>query len=85
MEKEERWIARLLPTLSVSIDVLLEMPLGLDVWERHDDALVVAASEAQLSDLERRRLAKVERLSTVANFEAQAQRRFTRGEGGETG
>lgn len=38
------------------------MPLGLDVWERRDDSLIVAASEAQLAELERRRLAWVERL-----------------------
>jgi hypothetical protein len=38
------------------------MPLGLDVWERHDDGLIVAASEAQLAEVERRRLAWVERL-----------------------
>jgi hypothetical protein len=38
------------------------MSLGLDVWERRDDGLIVAASEAQLAELERRRLAWVERL-----------------------
>jgi hypothetical protein len=70
--QQTRWVARLLPTLNSSIDALLNMPLGLDVWERHADALVVAASEAQLSELERRRLAQVERLSTVAAFEARA-------------
>jgi len=72
---QTRWVARLLPTLNSSIDALLNMPLGLDVWERHADALVVAASEAQLSELERRRLAQVERLSTVAAFEARASAR----------
>ena len=71
-DQQTRWVARLLPTLHSSIDALLNMPLGLDVWERHADALVVAASEAQLSELERRRLAQVERLSTVAAFEARA-------------
>jgi hypothetical protein len=43
-ETEDRWVARLIPTPSTSIDALLAMPMGLDVWERHDDALVVAAS-----------------------------------------
>ena len=71
-DQQTRWVARLIPTLNSSIEALLHMPLGLDVWERHADALVVAASEAQLSELERRRLAQVERLSTVAAFEARA-------------
>jgi hypothetical protein len=57
-----------------SVDALLDMSLGLDVWERHADMLVVAATEAQLSELERRRLARVERLSTVTEFQARAQR-----------
>lgn len=72
-DKQTRWVARLTSIPSSSIDALLHMPLGLDVWERHADALVVAASEAQLLELERRRLAKVERLSTVAEFQACAQ------------
>jgi hypothetical protein len=52
------------------IEHLLQMPLGLDVWERkrHPDVLVVAASEGQISELERRRLASVERLYTVEEF-----------------
>jgi hypothetical protein len=56
--------------------------MGLDVWERHDDVLVVAASETQLSELERRRLARIERLSTVSEFEARARWRSGHGEGG---
>jgi hypothetical protein len=51
----------------------LGLPLGLDVWERHDDGLVVAASEAQLLELERRRLVRVDRLATQAEFEARAR------------
>jgi len=49
------------------------MPLGLDVWERKrdPDVLVVAASEDQISELERRRLASVERLCTVGEFVAE--------------
>ena len=45
------------------------MSLGLDVWERHEDGLIVAASEAQLAELERRRLAWVERLPDTAGQE----------------
>jgi hypothetical protein len=74
-DQQVRWVARLLPMPGSSVDALLGMPLGLDVWERHDDTLVVAASDVQLSELERRRLARVERLYTVAEFQARAQRR----------
>jgi hypothetical protein len=74
-DKQTQWVARLRPMPDSSIDALLGMPLGLDVWERHVDALVVAASDAQLSEIERRRLATVERLSTVAEFLARAQQR----------
>jgi len=73
--EETRWVARVTPMISISIDVLLETNWGLDVWERHADALVVAASEAQLSELERRHLARVERLSTVEEYQARARRR----------
>ncbi len=65
---EQRWVARLTPAPSTSVEALLAMPLGLDVWERHGDVLVVAASEAQLAELERRRLARVERVSSVSEF-----------------
>lgn len=62
---DTRWVARVKPLAGVSVDDLLGLPLGLDVWERHDDGLVVAASRGQLSMLEDRRLAEVEQLSTV--------------------
>jgi ribose 1,5-bisphosphokinase PhnN len=81
----DRWVARLMPTPGTSIDALLLLPVGLDVWERHGDVLVVAASETQLSELERRRLAKVERLSTVAEFEVRARRGSTHKQEGSTG
>jgi hypothetical protein len=70
MPPERTWIARLTPTVSSSIELLLAVPLGLDVWERHSDSLVVAATEEQLDDVERRRLAEVERWSTREEFEA---------------
>jgi hypothetical protein len=63
------WIARLTPTVSSSVEQLLTVPIGLDVWERHADSLVVAATEAQLAELERRRLAAVERWSTREQYE----------------
>jgi hypothetical protein len=55
------------------VDALLSMPLGLDVWERHANMLVAVGNEAQLSEIERRHLAWVERLSTVADFQARSQ------------
>lgn len=58
-------MARLTPAPSVTLVELLAIPLGLDVWERRADELVVAASEAALAEVERRRLACVERISTV--------------------
>jgi hypothetical protein len=74
-KNETRWIARLSPIPGKSIDDLLRAPLALDVWERHKDALVVQASEKQLTELERRRLAHVERLSTASAYEVRARRR----------
>ena len=63
--REVRWIARLRPGPCVDLAELLAMPLGLDVWERHAEELVVAASEATLAEVERRRLAHIERISMV--------------------
>ena len=72
VDQQTRWVARLTPLPSSSIDTLLALPLGLDVWERHATGLVVVASEAQLAELECRRLAQVTRLSTVTDYLAQA-------------
>jgi hypothetical protein len=65
-----QWIVRLTPLPGADIERLLQMPLGLDVWERKrdPDVLVVVANESQISELERRRLASVERLYTVEEF-----------------
>jgi hypothetical protein len=71
-DQPAHWVARLTPMPGASIDALLGLPLGLDVWERHADRLVVAASEGQLAEIERRRLARVERVCTVADFLARA-------------
>lgn len=73
MVESERWVARVRPTETIGIDALLHLPLGLDVWERGESELIVAASDAQLRDLERRQLAKVERLSTIEEYTAEAQ------------
>jgi hypothetical protein len=63
-----RWIARLTPAPGGSVEELLRQRLGLDVWERRPDALVVAATETQLAEVERRRLAHVERIEPVSAF-----------------
>jgi hypothetical protein len=69
-QENPQWIVRLTPRKGVDVESLLQMSLGLDVWERKrdPDVLVVAANESQLSELERRRLASVERLYTVKEF-----------------
>jgi hypothetical protein len=51
-----------------SLDALLALPLGLDVWERHPQLLVVAATEEQLDEIERRRLARVDRIESVSAY-----------------
>ena len=68
-DQNPQWIVRLTPLPGGDIERLLQMPLGLDVWERGRDPDVVAAvNESQISELERRRLANVERLYTVEEF-----------------
>lgn len=60
-----RWLAVLRPKANSTVEYLLSLPLGLDVWERHADRLIVAADEGQLDEIERRLLADVERLHQV--------------------
>ena len=76
-DQNPRWIVRLTPRKGVDVESLLQMSLGLDVWERKrdPDVLVVAANESQLSELERRRLASVERLYTVEEFVSEFESR----------
>jgi hypothetical protein len=72
-QSKTQWIARLKPIAGVSINELLRVPLCLDVWERKGEMLVVAAEEGQLAELERRRLAQVERICTIAEYKRKAQ------------
>ena len=83
-DQNPQWVVRLTPTKGGDIESLLQMPLGLDVWERKrdPDLLVVAAREDQISELERRRLATVERLCTVGEFVSEFAHR-NRGEAKE--
>ena len=67
-DRDTRWIARLTPVPGTDIERLLQTSLGLDVWERNPDTLVVQAYEGQLRELERRRLATVEWRCTVRQY-----------------
>jgi hypothetical protein len=66
-----RWLVRLTPVVG-TVDDLLKVPLSLDVWEREADALVATASEQTITELERRRIAGVERLRTITDLESGA-------------
>ena len=65
-----RWVVRLTPTADRTVEDLLRVPLSLDVWQRDAGTLVAAASEATIAELERRRIAKVERLRIISDLEA---------------
>jgi hypothetical protein len=71
--REIRWVVRLTPPAGRTIRDLLEIPLSLDVWHRENNALVASASEKTLHELERRRLAGVERLCTTEEYEARSK------------
>ena len=72
---EVRWVVRLTPPTGPDRRVIFcEIPLSLDVWQREQDALVAAVPAMTLRELERRRLAGVERLGTTAEYEARAGR-----------
>jgi hypothetical protein len=64
-----RWLVRLTPVAGRTVDDLLKVPLSLDVWEREANAVVAAASEQTIAEIERRRIACVERLRTIADLE----------------
>jgi hypothetical protein len=67
-----RWLVRLTPVVGRTVDDLLKIPLSLDIWEREAEALVAAASEQTITELERRRIAGVERLRTITDLESGA-------------
>ena len=66
--EENAVIARLRPAPELGVDGLLAMSVGLDVWERGPDHVVVAAPAAVLAELERRRLATVESLGSREQY-----------------
>jgi hypothetical protein len=76
---EVRWVVRLTPPQGRTIRDLLEIPVPLDVWQREATALVAAVPEPALRELERRRLANVERICTTAEYEERASESASRG------
>ncbi|WP_222262810.1 hypothetical protein [Modestobacter marinus] len=76
---EQTLVARVTPAAGHSVATLLGLSLGLDVWERQADALVVAAPESRLAELERRRLASVERWGTPTQYQARQRSRSADG------
>jgi uncharacterized membrane protein YeiH len=71
---QTRWVARLTPAGGGTVRDLLQLPLALDVWQREGEVLIVAAAAATLDEMERRRLATIERLYTTTEYEARARR-----------
>jgi hypothetical protein len=65
-----RWVVRLTPLAGRTVDDLLKIPLSIDVWQREANALVAAAPEHTIAELERRRIAGVERLRAIADLES---------------
>lgn len=68
---QRRWVAELTPTPGTQVERLLNLPVGLDVWEHRGNTLVVAAEASQLEDLERRLLATVVWLRPVEEITRQ--------------
>jgi hypothetical protein len=64
-------VVRLTPVAGRTVDDLLKLPLSLDVWQRDAGTLVAAVSEATIAEIERRRIADVVRLRTIADLEAE--------------
>ena len=67
-----RWLVRITPATGRTVDDLLKVPVSLDVWERDAGAVVAAASEQTIAELERRSIAGVERLRTISDLESGA-------------
>jgi hypothetical protein len=82
-ESDPTWIARVRPPAGRDVASLMDMSLGLDVWERHTDFLVVAAPESLLAELERRRLAVVDRWAFRADYEERMRQRAATDDDGD--
>jgi hypothetical protein len=84
-ESDPTQIARVRPPAGRDVASLMDMSLGLDVWERHADFLVVAAPESLLAELERRRLAVVDRWASAADYEGRMRQRAATGDDNDRG
>jgi|tagenome__1003787_1003787.scaffolds.fasta_scaffold20731172_1 hypothetical protein len=84
-ESDPTWIARVRPPAGKDVASLMDMSLGLDVWERHADFLVVAVPESLLAELERRRLAVVDRWASAADYEARMRKPAASGDDSDRG
>jgi hypothetical protein len=69
---DRRWVVRLFPAAGRTLEDLLRSSYSLDVWERNEGFLVVSAPESSLRELERRRLARVERICPTDEFARRA-------------
>jgi hypothetical protein len=69
------WIVRLSPREGATIEDLLALPYALDVWQRDADSLIAATPEATLIEIQRRKLASIQRLGTAAEFVAEANKK----------
>ena len=82
MGSDVTWVVRLRPTSGRSVDDLLRLPVALDVWQREPDALVASVAEATLREIERRRLALVERIRPTADYKQRNSNQMTNGNSG---
>jgi hypothetical protein len=74
MAGQKRWLARLTPEGDVRVEGLLGLGYSLDVWEVEGGdaagaAIIVAADEEQLMEVEKQGHARVERLSPLEDFD----------------
>lgn len=73
MADQKRWVARLTPAGDMMVEGLLGLGYSLDVWEVEGGAtgaaIIVAADEEQLMEVEKQGHAHVERLSPLEGFD----------------
>jgi hypothetical protein len=66
---DPKWVVRLHPVAGGSVERLLRLPYALDIWQREHGAVVASVPESTLGELERRKLARVERIRPTADYE----------------
>lgn len=70
---DDKWIVQLAPCVGHTTNDILKTHLALDVWERRGETLIASAPESTLRELERRRLATVERIRLTKDYERWAR------------